>query len=537
MQTYITSRPETQGHFRTHDGVDLFYRAWPTSSKQSRGAIVLVHRGHEHSARMSHLVDELELADFSFFGWDARGHGNSPGARGDSPGIATSVRDIQTFVDHLEEKYGIDEEDIFVIAQSVGAVLTATWAHDYAPTIRGMVLASPAFKVKLYVPLARPSLKCLRAVRGNFYVQSYVKGRYLTHDPERIASFEADELITRAISVNILLGLYEAAERVVADAAAICVPTQLLISGADWVVHHGPQHRFFVQLGAMVKERHVLPGFYHDTLGEKDRASAVELVRNFILTRFAQPLSRPSLANADKLGFTRQESDELSTPLAPLSPRGVFWWLTKALMRWGAASSDGVELGQRTGFDSGSTLDYVYRNQPSAKTALGRVLDRRYLESVGWRGIRQRKVHIEEMLRAAMSRLHEAGQPVRIMDIAAGHGRYVLDSLQAADHQPDAILLRDYSDINVSQGNALITQKGLQDIARFVVGDAFDEADLAAVEPPPALGIVSGLYELFADNDLVRASLGGLARAIPEGGTSFIPVSRGIRSWRSLPAR
>ena len=42
-----------------------------------------------------------------------------------------------------------------MIAQSVGAVLVATWIHDYAPAIRGLVLASPAFKVKLYVPLAR----------------------------------------------------------------------------------------------------------------------------------------------------------------------------------------------------------------------------------------------------------------------------------------------------------------------------------------------------------------------------------------------
>lgn len=42
-----------------------------------------------------------------------------------------------------------------MIAQSVGAVMVATWVHDYAPAIRGLVLASPAFKVKLYVPLAR----------------------------------------------------------------------------------------------------------------------------------------------------------------------------------------------------------------------------------------------------------------------------------------------------------------------------------------------------------------------------------------------
>ena len=104
---------------------------------------------------MAHLVDELDLPDFDFFAWDARGHGRSPGARGDAPSFGTSVRDVQTFVDHIGDAHGFATEDIAVIAQSVGAVLVATWVHDYAPRIRGMVLASPAFKVKLYVPFAR----------------------------------------------------------------------------------------------------------------------------------------------------------------------------------------------------------------------------------------------------------------------------------------------------------------------------------------------------------------------------------------------
>jgi diguanylate cyclase (GGDEF)-like protein len=43
-------------------------------------------------------------------------------------------------------------------------------------------------------------------------------------------------------------------------------------------------------------------------------------------------------------------------------------------------------------------------------------------------------------------------------------------------------------------------------------------ADRAATDPPPTLGIVSGLYELFPDNDLVARSLGGLSEAIPPGG-------------------
>ena len=69
------------------------------------------------------------------------------------------MRDVQTFVDHIAAEHGIAAEDIAVVAQSVGAVLAAAWAHDYAPRIRGMVLASPAFKVKLYVPFARPGLR------------------------------------------------------------------------------------------------------------------------------------------------------------------------------------------------------------------------------------------------------------------------------------------------------------------------------------------------------------------------------------------
>ena len=42
-----------------------------------------------------------------------------------------------------------------------------------------------------------------------------------------------------------------------------------------------------------------------------------------------------------------------------------------------------------TGFDSGSTLDYVYQNQAHGRTALGRLVDRSYLDAVGWRGIRR----------------------------------------------------------------------------------------------------------------------------------------------------
>jgi alpha-beta hydrolase superfamily lysophospholipase len=503
--------------FSTHDGTELFYRYWPPAAAGSGRAIVLFHRGHEHSGRLQHIVDELNLPDYAMFAWDARGHGRSPGARGDSPAFAASVKDVDTFIRHVSREHGVALENIAVIAQSVGAVLVSTWAHDYAPRVRCLVLAAPAFKVKLYVPFARAGLRLMRRLFGNFFVNSYVKAKFLTHDPQRIRSYESDPLITRPISARILLALYDAAERVVADAQAIRLPLQLLISGADWVVHLGPQHEFYERLGSSIKEKHVLPGFYHDTLGEKGRAVALAKVRDFIQRMFAQAPRMPVLLEAHRNGYTKDEMDRVARKLPALSPKNLGYALLRLSMRTLGRLSEGVRLGLATGFDSGSTLDYVYRNRASGALGVGRLIDRNYLDSIGWRGIRVRKQHMEQAIAAAAQRLRAANRPVRIADIAAGHGRYVLEAIDRLEARPEAILLRDYSDLNVREGSALIAEKRLNGVARFVKGDAFDEESVARIEPRPTIAIVSGLYELFPDNGPVLASLRGLGRAVAPG--------------------
>lgn len=508
---------EQQKFFKTADNTELFYRYRPAKDGRNDKAIMLFHRGHEHSGRMMFVADELGFDDFAYFAWDARGHGNSPGERGDSPSFGTSVSDIQAFMQHIEQEYQIPQENICVIAQSVGAVLVSTWLHDYAPKIRCAVLASPAFKVKLYVPFARQGLALWSKVKGNFFVNSYVKAHYLTHNKERQESFNQDPLITRAISARILLGLYKAAERVVADAQAITTPIQLFISGADWVVHHKPQHDFYNHLGSHIKERHVMSGFYHDTLGEQNNHLVFEPMRRFIRERFEEPLQIVDCTQAHIAGPSRVEADELATPLSPYSPRGLFWSSYRALMKLGSRWSEGLRIGQETGYDSGSTLDYVYQNQPQGTNAFGRLVDKNYLNAIGWRGIRQRKANIAKAISLAMAKLREAGKPINVLDIASGHGRYVLDALTAENH-PDSVRLRDYSSINVAAGRKLIAERGLQEIVSFDEVNAFDPANYQALTPRPTLGIVSGLHELFADNDLIMHSLNGFGTAIETGG-------------------
>ncbi|WP_192363302.1 bifunctional alpha/beta hydrolase/class I SAM-dependent methyltransferase [Mesorhizobium mediterraneum] len=502
--------------FRTHDGTEIFYRYWPAVGQPAKGAVVLFHRGHEHGGRMAHLVDELAMPGHAFYAWDARGNGRSAGERGYAPSFAALVRDIDCFVREIGRD-GFGQRDIALIAQSFGAVLAAAWVHDYAPDIRALVLASPAFSVKLYVPFAKQGIALWQKIKGRFFVNSYVKAKFLTHDPERIASFEADPLITRPIASNILVELYDHAARIVADARAITVPTQLLISGSDWVVRHGPQHEFFVDLASPAKERHVLPGFFHDTLGERDRRKALDLIKPFLERQFATPEKPLDLTTADRAGYTRDEADRLASPLAPLSPKGLYWAMSRASIRMGAWLSSGMKTGIATGFDSGSTLDYVYENEARGTGPLGRMIDRTFLDAIGWRGIRQRKLHLEELIGSAAETLKTAGRPVHIVDIAAGHGRYVLDAVAKCIVPPASVRLQDFSELNVSLGCKLIAERHLPTSISFHQADAFDAEMLARLEPAPDLAIVSGLYELFADNAMIARSLGGLARAMQPG--------------------
>jgi alpha-beta hydrolase superfamily lysophospholipase len=510
-------RTPEERFFTTSDGSRLFYRYWPSVDGPAKQAVVMFHRGHEHGGRLQHLADELDLPSMAIFAWDARGHGRS--AESSKPAtMGRLIKDLDEFVAHVSREFGIAVRDMAIVGQSVGSVLVATWVHDYAPPIGCMVLASPAFKVKLYVPLARPALALGHKLFGEFHVNSYVKARALTHDPERIKSYESDPLIRRPISVNILLALYSTADRVIEDAPAIHAPTQLLISGADYVVHHGPQHRFFDRLGSTVKEKHVLPGFYHDTLGERDRAPAIAKVREFVSRCLGTRIEPPNLLDAHVKGYTKDEFDRLSTPLPALSPKAINFSMQRAGMRTTGRLSDGVRLGLATGFDSGSTLDYVYRNHPAGITPVGKLIDWFYLNAIGWRGIRVRKTHIERLLAQAIAALRSAGRPVRIADIAAGHGRYVLEAIEGLKEKPDSVLLRDFSEINVREGVELIRAKCMESVARFEKGDAFNRASVAAISPRPTLGVVSGLYELFPDNTMIRESLSGIAAAIePDG--------------------
>ncbi|HEX4797462.1 MAG TPA: bifunctional alpha/beta hydrolase/class I SAM-dependent methyltransferase [Humisphaera sp.] len=500
----------TEHSFVSWDNASLCYRAWLPQTPTTR-ALLLFHRGHEHSGRWNETVEALAMGDVAIFAWDQRGHGKAPGERGHAPSLAAVIKDADCFARHLVAAHGISLQQTAVLASSVGAVIAAAWVHDFAPPVCGMVLAAPAFRVRLYVPFAIPFLRLKQKLMGPGIVKSYVKSRMLTHDAAQAAAYDADPLIFRQIAVNLLLDLHDTGTRLVADAGAIRTPTLVLGAGTDWVVKLSTPREFFERLGAPIKQFEVFGGFFHSLFAEKDRARVIARSRAFLQECFRRPSCDKELLHADKGSYTRTEFDLLR---APGSPR---WAAGRLFLKTFGRLAGGVQLGWRAGFDSGVMLDYIYENKPRGFTPLGKLIDYFYLNAIGWRGIRVRRQNLQRMLRSTMQAVHREGRPVRILDIASGPGRYVLEALRESADIPASAMLRDYQQANLDAARKLADQLQLRDVTT-ALGDAFDRASLAAINPRPTIAIASGLFELFPDNEPVLRSLCGIADAIEPGG-------------------
>jgi hypothetical protein len=209
-----------------------------------------------------------------------------------------------------------------------------------------------------------------------------------------------------------------------------------------------------------------------------------------------------------------------SASRAKVAPGAPHWRVMRAALRLGARFSEGIALGYRQGFDSGPMLDYVYRNEARGVPLVGPAIDRIYLNQIGWRAIRARRVLLARTLERLIVARREAGAATHIVDIAAGPGRYLLELLADLDRGDLSALCRDLDPAGQRQGRELARYLGLRAVT-FVPGDATDDAALANITPRPQIVVASGIYEILTDDEAVRRSMCGV-RALLAAGDTFV---------------
>lgn len=225
----------------------------------------------------------------------------------------------------------------------------------------------------------------------------------------------------------------------------------------------------------------------------------------------------PFFIDADKRGFTYNEKVRLDSPEKNLF-KNAYWKAQRLLLRVGGALSTGIKTGLEHGFDSGAMLDYIYRNIPQGKGIPGYFIDKSFLNDTSWQGPRYRGEIVHDYLCKAIKYLKEKNRKVNIVDIAAGHAKYLFDLDNSAFDSIDNVTLRDYDKSNCELINDLIKYRGLTSKIIYEEGNAFSSIELASLPTDRTVAVASGLYENFGNNTLVMESLKGIYNALEEDG-------------------
>ena len=488
-------------YFTSFDNNKLFYRKW--NFEQGKKTLILIHRGHEHSERLNSLAQDEKFLKYNIFAYDLRGHGYTETKT--SPNAMDYVRDLDAFVKHIKNEYQIKEEDIFIVANSIGGVILSAYVHDFAPNLAGIALLAPAFEIKLYIPFAKQLVTLLTKIKKDAKVMSYVKAKVLTHDVEEQNKYNSDKLINKEINARLLIDLTNMGQRLIEDSMAIELPTIIFSAQKDYVVKNSAQKKFYLNLSSKRREFIELENFYHGIIFEKERQTVYKMLDDFIQDVFKN--QKIELDDSPR-EFSRKEYERIGLEEYPLNEK-IYYSIQKFSMKTFGFLSKGMSLGLKYGFDSGISLDYIYKNKASGKLLIGKLIDRFYLNQVGWAGVRVRKKNLLALIEEKINSLGE--ENVKILDVAGGTGNYLFDIKEK--YPKLKILINEFKKSNIEVGEEVIKRNNWQDIS-FVNYDCFDKETYKKINYKPNIVIISGVFELFEDNKMLENTISGVTEIL-----------------------
>jgi len=229
------------------DGVKLYGHRWSVDEGVPvKGILCFVHGIGEHSARYSEFASILTHYSIDCYGFDQRGHGNSPGIRAAIPSYDQCMNDIQSLLELAQKTSTSNTElPLFLLGHSMGGNLVTNYALRRAslaigPRLKGAIVASPWLilppdvdppKVVYY------GAKLAKFIVPNHGQDSKLDPSLMSRDPEQVKKYIEDPLIHSRVTFQLFVSAYDAAAWALEHAGDLKVPMYLYHGSDDKVCY------------------------------------------------------------------------------------------------------------------------------------------------------------------------------------------------------------------------------------------------------------------------------------------------------------
>lgn len=257
-----------EGFFSARDGIRLF---WHTErAPAAAGHVAVVHGYAEHLGRHSEIMRALVAGGYTAHLLDCRGHGQSGGKRAYVDAFDEYLADLDLFLARVKEQAGASP--VFLLGHSQGGLIAARYMLDRPDAVRGVVLASPFFRLKLQVsPVKVAAAKLLSRLLPGLPMKNELKPEQLTRDVRIQTATRADPLYQQIATPRWFTESKAAQETVLRRATEFVTPFLLLFGGADPIADPNAGREFFEHATSKDKQHKQYDGFLHELFHEPER--------------------------------------------------------------------------------------------------------------------------------------------------------------------------------------------------------------------------------------------------------------------------
>ncbi len=276
-----------EGFFSARDGLRLFFRiARPPGS--SGAHVAVVHGYAEHQGRYAELVQALTAAGYTAHLVDVRGHGQSAGVRAFVDRFDDYLSDLELLLARVREEAA--GKPVFLLGHSHGSLIAARYLLDHPNAVRGAILGSPYFRLKLPVsPLKIWAGKLIAKVYPQLPMKNELKPEQLTRDVAIQKATAADPLYQQMATPGWFIQSSEAQDTVLRRASEFVTPFLALHGNADPIADPSATKAFYEGATAKDKTLKQYDGLLHELFHEPERELVFKDLIGWLDERRAAP--------------------------------------------------------------------------------------------------------------------------------------------------------------------------------------------------------------------------------------------------------
>lgn len=264
------------------ENIGIMYREW--KAERPKAVLLLVHGLSASTERWDFLGNFFAGHSISSYALELRGFGKTAEARGDIASFNIYIQDVLGLYRIIRKSH--KTQKVFLIGESMGALVSFMAACSGAGIFDGLVCMSPAFKSRLKFSLYTYMDIALSYF---FYPHKYFlmpfNPNMCTRDEKYRKTMDVSSAKNRLVTAKMLSEIFFAQKKIGFIAGRLRMPVLFLTAGRDRIASTEAAKAVFDGIGSTDKEIVVYPEMYHSLSVELDREKVFQDVLDWVLKR------------------------------------------------------------------------------------------------------------------------------------------------------------------------------------------------------------------------------------------------------------